>query len=174
MSQAISRAQFLRGDFTNQHAAIRPPWALPEAKFVDSCTRCGACIEQCPEQIIISGKSGFPQINFARGECTFCHRCVDSCEHEAFFDDLDKFAWNLTASISNQCLVYQGVHCMICREQCEPRAIVFIHKAGLPAYPMLNAETCNGCGACYKPCPSRAIKLSYQNTQKEPHKETGT
>ena len=163
MPHAISRKQFLRGDFRNQHAPLRPPWAYAEDEFVDKCTRCGECLSHCPEKIIVKDKHGFPKIDFSRGECLLCHECVDQCEPEALSQDLDRPPWNLKAEITEKCLVYKGVHCMVCREQCESEAISFTYKAGLPPMPHLNLSLCNGCGACFKPCPGQAINLSYQH-----------
>ena len=170
MSQAITRKQFLRGDFRNQHAPIRPPWAYDEAEFVDRCTQCGECISFCPENILTKDKHGFPQVNFAKGECLLCHDCVDHCEVEALSQDLLRPPWSLKAEITEQCLVYRGVHCMVCREQCEAEAITFTHKVGLPPIPDLKQSLCNGCGACFKPCPGQAIKLSYQYNQTDQKK----
>ena len=53
----------------------RPPWALNEFLFVDQCTRCNECITACEEEIIIRADGGFPEIDFNRGECTFCELC---------------------------------------------------------------------------------------------------
>jgi ferredoxin-type protein NapG len=33
---------------------IRPPYALDELDFLMTCTRCGACIEVCPYEVIFS------------------------------------------------------------------------------------------------------------------------
>ncbi len=167
MTQVITRKQFLRGDIRNHRASIRPPWALTENEFIDKCTQCGECIEFCQENILKKDKNGFPEVNFSKGECTLCHDCVDHCEVEALSQDLDKLPWTLKANITEQCLVYQGVHCMVCREQCEPEAIKFTHKAGFPPIPHLNQSLCNGCGACFRPCPGQAIKLSYQYNQND-------
>jgi len=174
MAQVITRKQFLRGDFRNQRAPIRPPWAYFEDEFVEKCTRCGECISHCPENILTKDKHGFPQVNFSKGECLLCHDCVDHCEVEALSQDLDRAPWNLKARITEQCLIYRGVHCMVCREQCESEAISFTYKAGFPPIPDLNQSLCNGCGACFKPCPGQAIKLSYQYHQKDQNKENAS
>lgn len=167
MPQAITRKQFLRGDFRNQRVVIRPPWSYDEHEFVERCTRCGECISHCPENILTKDKHGFPRVNFSKGECLLCHECVDNCEVEALSQDLDRAPWNVKAEITEQCLVYRGVHCMVCREQCESEAITFTYKAGLPPIPHLNQSLCNGCGACFKPCPGQAINLSYQYQQND-------
>ena len=171
MAQVITRKQFLRGDIRNRHAPIRPPWALNEDDFVEKCTQCGECIDHCQEKILVNDKHGFPVVNFSKGECVFCNACVDHCEVEALSQDLNKTPWNLKAEITDQCLVYRGVHCMVCREQCEIEAISLTHKVGLPPIPHVNQSKCNGCGACFKPCPGQAINLSYQYKQNDKNQE---
>ena len=79
-----SRRQLLRGQFLQSlHSenakiqginAIRPPWSVNEADFTDKCTRCGDCILVCETQIIVKGDGGFPEIQFDKGECTFCQK----------------------------------------------------------------------------------------------------
>ena len=164
MAGAITRSQFLRGDFTNQHAPLRPPWALTESLFIESCTQCSNCINNCPEKIIFSGSGNYPEIDFSLGECTFCFKCVESCKDHALIGSVESSPWNIKASITQQCLSFSGVHCMTCRDQCETEAITFIPKVAQPAYPVINPLLCNGCGACFQPCPNQSIKLTNQST----------
>ena len=163
MPGAITRAQFLRGDFTNQHAPLRPPYSLYEPLFLDTCTQCTDCITVCPENILISSSGNYPEVDFSHGECTFCFQCIDSCKTDALILNSDEKPWSIEARITEQCLVFKGVHCMICREQCESEAISFIPKVGQPPYPTINPLLCSGCGACFQPCPNQSIKLNYQN-----------
>lgn len=167
MAGTISRAQFLRGDFKNQHAPLRPPWALSEQQFIDTCTQCAECIDSCPENILFKAAGNYPEVNFTHGECTFCYQCVESCNDAALIGSSNSTPWTLQAEITDQCLVFKGVHCMICREQCEAEAISFIPKVALPPYPVLNPLLCTGCGACLQPCPNQSIHFSYQSI-KEP------
>lgn len=162
----LSRRALLKADFNSSQQTVRLPWVRNNIEFLEACTRCHDCISKCPEEILIKGDGGFPEINFKRGECTFCTECVKSCS-EDLFNPLDKEPWLLNANITEQCLVYQGIHCMVCREQCESEAISFIHKVGHPPSPILNQSLCNGCGACFKPCPGQAIKLSYQYNEND-------
>ena len=164
MAGAISRKQFLRGDFTNQHAPLRPPWSQPESLFIESCTQCSDCIKACPENILFSGSGNFPEVDFSHGECTFCFKCVESCNDNALSGDMESTPWHIKANITKHCLPLAGVHCMSCRDQCEPEAITFIPKVSQPAYPVINPLLCNGCGACFQPCPNQSIKMNYQST----------
>ena len=163
----ISRAQFLRGDYRGRESVIRPPWSLAEQSFVEHCTRCGDCFDACPEKILKPGRGGFPQVDFAKGECTFCQACMQACR-QAAFDKNTSSPWSWRAVIGESCLSNKGVACVTCAEQCETGAIHFMPCIGSVARPQLDATACNGCGACYRPCPAGAIrfqKLSISSEQ---------
>ena len=168
MAHAISRAQFLRGDFKNHHTPIRPPWSHSENIFKERCTSCNECIDQCPTKIINSGSGKLPEIDFSNGECIFCEECVEACKEDVFTQDPAAIPWTLKANISKDCLSYKNIHCMVCKEQCESEAISFLPKAGHVPYPYLNPELCTGCGACLAPCPQDAIHFHYQQTNHQP------
>jgi len=166
---AISRAQFLRGDFSGRASPIRPPWGLPEAEFVDRCTRCADCISACPQHILQKGRGGFPQVDFSRGECLFCGDCTRVCTPGALAmgrpQDTVSEPWPIKASIGKRCLTTRGVECRSCGDHCEADAIRFQLVVGGAAAPLLDQTACNGCGACYGACPVQAIELggSYSN-----------
>jgi len=160
MTTAISRMQFLRGDFSGRHAALRPPWALAEAAFLSSCDGCGHCIAACPTRILRNGRGGYPEVDFSSGECLFCGDCVAVCGPGALQQNAQQAAWSLRASIdAGACVAYWGVECRSCTDPCEPRAIRMRPRVGGIAIPELEAANCNGCGACYAVCPTGAIRL---------------
>lgn len=160
MNKPISRAQFLRGDFSGQRRHIRPPWAKGEREFVVNCSRCDACIKACPEHILSHDPRGFPQVNFLKGECTFCGACSQACDSGAM-SITSSLPWTLRANIGNQCLPLQGVVCGSCADECEARAIRMRLVAGGISIPRIENESCTGCGACVRVCPTSAIELSY-------------
>jgi ferredoxin len=45
---------------------------FPPGHFEDRCTRCGACVDACPESILRRGSGGFPTVDFTASACTFC------------------------------------------------------------------------------------------------------
>lgn len=158
MTQSITRAQFLRGDFGGAQT-VRPPWALAEADFVNACSRCGDCIAACPENILEKGRGGFPLVNFSKGECSFCGDCAGKCKSGAISGQVGEKPWVLKAIIAPSCLVQKQVVCRTCGEICPVGAVRFRLSAGAVARPEVDPEACTGCGACYGSCPVSAITI---------------
>lgn len=150
------RRGFLRG--RGARRPIRPPWALAEAAFVDRCTRCHACVERCPEQVLVAADGGFPEFDPGRGGCTFCGDCVDACGPAVLDRPAGARPWDLRATISEDCFGAHGIVCQSCRDDCEAGALQFA-PGGRPAAPRLDLERCTGCGACVASCPGHAITL---------------
>lgn len=156
VSPPISRLQFLRGDFAGRKQSPMPPWSLPWAAFERTCDRCHACVAGCPTDILRVGGGRLPEVDFSRGECTFCGECVARCRPGALVGGPAAGAtpWMLVAAIGEGCLARKGMMCMTCAERCPTRAIRF-----RPPLPALDPSACNGCGACVAPCPSQAIQM---------------
>lgn len=159
-----SRRQFLRGDFYGIDMPVRPPWALREAQFAERCIRCDACRTACPTRIIVRGQGGFPRVDFARGECTFCGDCVHACEAAALGQEAGA-AWSVKAGIGAACIAGKQVVCRSCGDACETRAIRFKLRAGGVAVPNVDIDACTGCGACYGVCPVAAIAMRHSETE---------
>ena len=165
MTTQASRRQFLKGDFRQQQMPVRPPWARSEPEFTSLCDRCGDCVAVCPEQILSSGSGGYPEVDFSAGSCTFCSDCVRACRPAALYVVPGAKPWIPNLSIRESCLALNGVDCRICGEQCESRAIRFIHVLRSVARPHVSGDQCTGCGACVGPCPTGAITLSVNHRQ---------
>lgn len=161
----MSRHRFLRGDFLRMNAALRPPWAISEISFFDTCESCGKCRQACPEGILAEGAGGLPEVSFERGECTFCEECAKACSSGALIlhDPGDASArrapWTAEAEISNACLSAKGITCRVCGEVCDSGAITFKLAVGGSALAAVDTYSCTGCGACYAPCPTNAIRI---------------
>jgi ferredoxin-type protein NapF len=151
----IARRAFLRGDFAAPRTALRPPWALPEAAFLEHCTRCDACVDACATGILIRAGGGYPEIDFKRGECTFCGECVKACVERALKPGA--LAWTLRPLVGSDCLAHKHVVCRSCADACGTRAIRF--APGGAALPHLLRCDCTGCGACVGACPVSAIAM---------------
>ena len=155
----LSRRGFFRGR-PRPRAEIRPPWALPEAAFIDHCTRCNDCLKACPTQILVVGDGAYPTVDFSLGECTFCGDCVTSCQPKALARlEPEQAAWAYKAMIGEDCLPRQGVECRVCGDFCDARAIRFPPRLGGSPLPEIDAEKCTGCGACVAPCPVVTISV---------------
>jgi ferredoxin-type protein NapF len=168
MSAQISRFQLLRGHLDGAGAPLRPPHARPEAEFVESCQRTGACGRACPEKILVRGRGGFPEVDFRRGECTFCMDCVRACRSGALRADAliaqdTPAPWTVVATITGRCLSLRGVTCRSCGDVCEPRALRFRLAVGGRAEPEIDLAACTGCGACVAPCPVDAVRMEYRD-----------
>ena len=172
MNTRISRSRFLRGDLAGRQPIIRPPWSIGEAAFVEYCSRCEDCLRACPEGILVRGRGGFPEVDFRRGECTFCHACAEACRPGVIADQAQSVAWSLAPVIDPmRCLAVQGVVCVTCQEQCEAQAIGLPPQAGGVSRPVIEAARCTGCGACVRPCPGQAIALQPRSSDSHPVKE---
>ena len=162
--QGISRAQFLRGDVGGKHRPFRPPWALDEYDFTETCTRCGECIKQCEEQILVEARGKFPVVDFRRGECTFCEVCVNVCEPKALRLESGGEPvkpWSLEIQVNHNCVAQKGVVCQICGDQCLERVFRFRPRVGGAVQMEMETEKCNGCGACIAPCPVDALTIHH-------------
>ncbi len=161
-STAMTRRHFIGLGKLEPHAPIRPPWSFSEDQFVMQCTQCGDCITACPENILLRGNlSRYPKVDFSLGGCTFCHACVDACSTQALDKHLTR-PWRMKVGVSDACLAKKQVICVICREQCEARAIRFIAISARISLPEIVVDACTGCGACVAPCPVQAIEVMYE------------
>ncbi len=160
MATRLNRMQFLRGDFKGE-AALRPPWAIAEDVFVDTCDRCDRCIKACPSNILFRGGAGFPEVNFSQAGCDFCQACVEHCPTQALSLDQSDYEapWSYVAHVKDNCLSERGVVCRSCGDVCETRTIKFKLVVGGSALLELNTADCNGCGECVSICPVNAIEI---------------
>ncbi len=167
----LARRGLFRGRLRVAEPPVQLPWSVAWPQFSTGCTRCGDCLAACPEQILVKGEGGFPTVDFQRGECTFCGDCVAACK-EPLFRPASETPWQYKASIAANCLANSQVYCQRCQDSCEPRAIRFIPTLGRVPTPVIELDSCNGCGACVQDCPVGSIKVdgsaaSAQKSQNE-------
>jgi ferredoxin-type protein NapF len=156
-----SRRSFFRGSMTRTVLALRPPWARVEEAFVEFCTRCDDCVRACPDQVLIRGAGGYPEVDFKRAACTLCGDCAAACKAGALCaPDLDEVpAWRHRARIGDNCLSVKGIVCRACGDACEADAIRFRPMTGGRSQPLVDTQACTGCGGCLFVCPTDAVSF---------------
>lgn len=160
----LSRRQLFSGHL-KRSLPYRPPWAVSEVLFDNTCTNCGDCIEVCPLHILSFGRGRLPVIDFSQNECTFCGECEAVCEVNALQKKADQAVWDLSIEIKPDCLSINRITCRSCGDHCNYDAIQFRLELGGKATPIISAENCMGCGACIAICPNQSIKITRKTRQ---------
>lgn len=148
-------------EFTDMHGRrfFRPPGALHEDDFLDTCSRCLKCVEVCPEEIIKVAAEGdgppegTPHIQPNRGACTMCGDCMEACPTGALKPTpVGEIRIGIAVVEPDTCIGYQGKNCRECHDACplEPNAIDFDATA-----PKVDSRICTGCGLCVEVCPTK-------------------
>lgn len=154
-----SRRSFLRGKVSAPAKVARPPWALkPEADFLAACTRCDECVTRCPQQVLIKGDGGYPEIRFNTNGCTLCGECAVACVPRAIDRERVPQAFAERIRLLPGCLHEKGVECRVCGDACDVRALRFRPRIGGLALLEVEAEACTGCGACVPVCPMQVLQ----------------
>ena len=159
--QAMGMVSRRRGKIT-----IRPPGALPEAEFLQRCTRCYQCGDVCPNGCITFqgpeaglGEAFTPLIEPRSRGCTACMKCTQVCPTGALQAvDLphDEIPGRIKMGVArlNKEMCYSWEEpartCGVCYRACP-----FPGKAmtiTLFERPVVNHELCVGCGLCEQSC----------------------
>lgn len=147
---------------------IRPPFAIDEATFVSTCTKCDKCIEGCPHQVLFRLPDDTPAMDLINRGCRMCSEwpCVGACETGALalpVDDTEQHSpvpRLARVAINEQtCLPYLGPECGACQGTCPvPGALTW--RDGIK--PVINEELCSGCAMCREICIAdpKAIDVS--------------
>lgn len=167
---------------------LRPPGALDELEFLTKCTRCDKCMRACPENAILlaSPSAGLalktPYIEPRSVPCFLCTTlpCVAACEDEALVwprrtlpDGTElvgpKATRMGTARVKPaQCVTWETLDrearaCRVCVDRCPyPEEAIRISP---PAegegigHPVVDADTCTGCGLCVFACPAEPTAI---------------
>jgi ferredoxin-type protein NapF len=158
----------MRGD----NAPLRPPGAAEELRFAGLCIRCNNCVRTCPTKILHpdtgeAGVAGFmaPVIryenNYCLEDCTACTQiCPSGALQSLMLPQKKRYVIGEALVDGSLCLLTLGrKDCDVCMLACPFEAIHIQWDEDLyVAYPAVDPNKCNGCGACEVACPTENIK----------------
>ena len=146
---------------------LRPPGALDEERFRETCSRSGECVNACPAQAIKidpTGRrgGGAAYIDATEMPCVVCDGlyCMEVCPSGAlqktprFEIDMGTASWR-----EEFCVRSHGEDCTICIDQCPlGSAAIKLDENGKVD---VIEQGCIGCGVCEHYCPTtpKAIEV---------------
>ncbi len=154
---------------------LRPPGSIDEIAFTAQCTKCRACIDACPPRTLVEltadvGKAmGTPVIDPQLGGCTMCddRPCASACAEvgSGVIDPLLPAAMGHAVIHRSLCVSSIGDECHACLDACP---IEHTLQHDWRKIPVVDLETCTGCGLCVSACPSEPVAISILPTQQRP------
>lgn len=146
---------------TPRTVPVRPPGALPEARFLQTCILCQECVRICPSKalrpaLLEAGITsiGTPILSPRQGACSFVTGCPQLCAQACPVGAIRPIAvGDMKVGIARvdhkACLAWdQGEKCLVCVEACLSEAAKSINGRII-----IDAEKCTGCGRCESGCP---------------------
>jgi ferredoxin-type protein NapG len=138
---------------------LRPPGALPEQSFLDTCSRCGICVRVCPAQCIkidatAKQAGGAPFIQADTSACVVCDGrfCMYNCPSGALLPTpLKKIDMGTAKWEPSTCVRRNGDDCQRCVDAC-PLGSAAIELKGDRIHVI--EPGCIGCGMCQEVCPT--------------------
>jgi ferredoxin-type protein NapG len=152
---------------TRRVPLLRPPGAISEKQFLQSCSRCDECIHACPKDAIQRApkKMGFlvyntPYIDPMRNPCVMCTDlpCITACPDKALLPVQELTDVNMGYAIldKKKCQAYGDTFCQQCVIDCPvPGAISQVQDK-----PVIDKNICTGCGVCMRSCSTVNIPLA--------------
>jgi len=151
---------------------LRPPGSVGETEFSALCVRCGNCVRSCPTGIIQPDLEPpkltallTPSLRFDTNHCLeTCNRCGQHCPTGAIaalpLAEKNEQRIGLAQIHNAGCLLTLDKECNACSLICPRKAIVEdFSKETYTAMVRVDANRCNGCGACVAVCPPRVIAV---------------
>lgn len=140
---------------------LRPPGALPEDAFLDTCYRCGSCVTACPAAAIRQYQTdeqdlaGTPYIDPDIAPCVVCNAlaCMSTCQSGALRQVASTELGMGVAQVNTAaCLLAGGSECGMCVAKC-PIGSAAIRLSDDGHVEVVEAG-CVGCGVCQSECPT--------------------
>lgn len=141
---------------------LRPPGAIEESALVDTCYRCGACIDACPADAIYAldraaeSAAGTPAIDADKAACVVCEglKCTHVCPSGALLPVAQPadIRMGLAHVYAPLCLRIREEACTICVDQCPLGSDALVFSGDGP--PDVLEDGCVGCGVCQLYCPT--------------------
>ena len=144
-----------------QPTRLRPPGALPERTFLDTCQRDGQCVEVCPAEAIKPYRGpeaalrDTPHIDPADQPCVACDGllCMSACPSGALSPrPLEQIRMGLAKVDQGVCVRRHDDDCRVCLDNC-PLSTKALRLDAASAVEVL-AAGCIGCGVCQWTCPT--------------------
>ncbi len=148
-------AKILQQKHNNRNIAMLP-YAKNIKIFEQNCIECETkdCVSMCDENIIFLDKNGIPLIDLNRSGCTFCDKCLLSCNKDFLDSNLKSIFADIVLD-TNSCLSHNQTMCFSCKDICMANAIKF---NGL-FNPTIEENICTKCGFCINVCPVASIEI---------------
>lgn len=147
-------------------AFLRPPGALQEPQFLNTCDReCIECLKACPYDAIKRlgseyAAEGTPAIIPDETPCYLCADlpCIEACPTGALrLTDRPSVKMGLAKIDYGRCYVSQGQPCDYCVVRCPLDRDAIDWDAN--RLPRVSDIGCSGCGVCSYLCPADAIRI---------------
>jgi ferredoxin-type protein NapG len=145
---------------------VRPPGALPEAAFIETCSQCGDCVRACPADAIkmdANVAGGFPHIVPRESPCVICDdlSCMKVCPTDALVlvDAVSEIRMGLAMVDDQTCLRGpdgSGEDCQLCVQQCPVGESAI--RIGTDSLVEVR-DACTGCGVCERACPTEPASI---------------
>ena len=155
---------------TEEGEPLRPPGAIFETLFGDTCRRCGKCVEVCPRHAIapldesFGASAGTPAIRPRLAPCVVCEglQCTQVCPSGALARVAVFDVQMGTAEVqAGRCITFQGQTCRVCVEACPVPGALAEHDG----HPVVDQSRCIGCGVCEHVCPTPAASITVRSAR---------
>lgn len=147
---------------------LRPPGALPEVAFLDTCLRCGKCVDACPPMALFPAPDtmdpiiGTPVLRPRRSPCVLCPDvpCAAACPSGALRPiPVAEIRLGVAVIDKDRCVRWNGEPCHACIVAC-PIGEAAIRRDGR-GRPVVG-DACTGCGLCERACPTDPASVRVQ------------